>query len=84
MNTITLYHKDYCPYCKSAKALLDMLGWRYTEIEVTDDVRAFSEMVSRSGRRTVPQIFIEDQHIGGFDDFVEYLESQGLLEARAS
>ena len=32
MNTITLYHKDYCPYCKSAKALLDMLGWRYTEI----------------------------------------------------
>lgn len=73
MTTFTVYHKDYCPYCHAALQLLDRLGWEYHAIEVTDDVGAFTEMVARSGRRTVPQIFLGDKHIGGFDDFQHYL-----------
>lgn len=68
MANITIYHKDYCPYCKAAKQLLNLKGFTFKEIEVTNNPVEFSNMVKRSGRRTVPQIFVGDQHIGGFDD----------------
>ncbi|ALO44150.1 glutaredoxin 3 [Pseudoalteromonas phenolica] len=81
MANITLFHKDYCPYCKAAKALLAKLEWQYKEIEVSDDQDAFNNMVELSGgRRTVPQIFINDQHIGGFDDFQAYVKKLGKLK----
>ena len=66
MSNITVYHKDYCPYCKAAKSLLTAKGLPFKEIEVTDNAKEFANMVKRSGRRTVPQIFIGDEHIGGF------------------
>ena len=81
MANITLFHKDYCPYCKAAKALLAKLDWQYKEIEVSDDQDAFNNMVKLSGgRRTVSQIFINDQHIGGFDDFQAYVKTLGKLK----
>lgn len=80
MNNITIYHKDYCPYCKAAKQLMNKLKWQYKEIEVTNDKKQFDLMVEKSGRRTVPQIFINDQHIGGFDDFQHYVKKLSKLK----
>lgn len=68
MTNITVYHKDYCPYCKAAKKLLAAQGLSFDEIEVTNNPAEFANMAKRSGRRTVPQIFVGDIHIGGFDD----------------
>ncbi len=68
MNHIEIYTKNWCPYCHAAKALLNDEGWAFEEIDVTDDGEREQEMVVRSERRTVPQIFIGDVHVGGFDD----------------
>ena len=72
MKNITVYSKDYCPYCKSAKALLESKGLSYVEIDVGHHPEKLNEMVSRSQRRTVPQIFFDDEHIGGSTDLVSY------------
>lgn len=58
---------------------MDSLGWRYTEIEVTHNENLFKEMVELSGRKTVPQIFIKNQHIGGYDDFEAYVKRLAKL-----
>ncbi|TPH15564.1 glutaredoxin 3 [Litorilituus lipolyticus] len=76
MNNVTIYHKDYCPYCKAAKRLLFIQGIEYKEIEVSNDALAFKDMVKKSGRKTVPQIFIGDVHLGGFDDLQARLMSK--------
>ena len=68
MTNITVYHKDYCPYCKAAIKLLNDKGLPFNEIEVTNNPVEFANMVKSSKRRTVPQIFVGDIHIGGFDD----------------
>lgn len=78
MNKIELYTKGYCPYCKRAKATLDNLGLAYEEFEITESAALTKEMQQRSGRKTVPQIFIGDQHIGGGDDFHEALRDGKL------
>lgn len=68
MTNVTIYHKDYCPYCKAAKTLLKAQGIAFKAIEVTSNAAEFANMVKRSNRRTVPQIFVGETHIGGFDD----------------
>ena len=87
MTEVTIYTKFYCPYCTRAKALLDRKGVPYTEIEVAHDPALQAEMQERSQRRTVPQIFFGDLHIGGSDDLLE-LERSGdldrLLDERAA
>lgn len=81
MSQVTVYSKGYCPYCHAAKALLDKKGVAYVEHDVTSDTQKRDEMLARSnGGRTVPQIFIADQHIGGFDD-LNALEQRGELDA---
>ena len=70
MTEVTIYTKDYCPYCRRAKALLDRKGIAYHEIDVTYDESLQAEMMDRSRRRTVPQIFVGEQHIGGSDDLI--------------
>jgi glutaredoxin 3 len=70
MNTI--YTTQTCPWCQRAKVLLDKNGIEYREIDVTTDRVLQSEMVERSGRQSVPQIFFGDEHVGGFDDLVKY------------
>ena len=68
MRTTEIYFKDWCPYSQRALALLDAKGVDYHAIDVTNDVRKELEMRERTGRTSVPQIFINDEHIGGFDD----------------
>ena len=79
MTNVTIYTKDYCPYCKRAKALLDRKGTAYTEIDVTHDESLQAEMMVRSQRRTVPQIFVGNLHIGGSDDLIA-AEHSGELD----
>jgi len=79
MNDVTIYSKFYCPYCARAKALLDRKGVAYNEIEIAHDPALQAEMQERSQRRTVPQIFFGDLHIGGSDDLYE-LERSGELD----
>jgi glutaredoxin 3 len=76
---ITLYAAGWCGYCQRAKALLTAKNLAFTEIDVDDDAKFRAEMVARSGRRSVPQIFIGDKHIGGCDDLLE-LERSGELD----
>ena len=78
MATVVVYSTDYCPYCKLAKDLLTARGVTYTEIRVDLDAEKRDEMVKKSGRRTVPQIFINDQPIGGYDDLAALAKSGKL------
>ncbi|MFN8577836.1 MAG: glutaredoxin 3 [Candidatus Sericytochromatia bacterium] len=79
MAKVVMYIKDYCPYCTRAKNLLKKKGVEFEEIDIThdDDLQHF--VVEKSGRRTVPQIFINDQPVGGSDD-IHYLNSVGELD----
>jgi glutaredoxin 3 len=71
MAKIEIYSKDPCPYCKNAKALLASLGAEYEEINLTEQPDRVQEMLDRAGgRTTVPEIFINDKLIGGFDDLM--------------
>ena len=81
MQKITIYTTTTCPYCVRAKALLDRKGATYQEIS-TEDTSIREEMIQKAGgRKTVPQIFIGDFHVGGCDDLYE-LEKQGKLDER--
>lgn len=87
MNNVEIYTKSYCPFCKRAKALLDAKGVSYQDYEVSTDKKLQREMLVRSGRLTVPQVFINNRHIGGSDDLAEAEESgllDELLELKAS
>ncbi len=79
MPPVTIYTTISCPYCVQAKRLLTHKGVPYTEIDVTADSELLREMILASGRRTVPQIFIGEQSIGGFDELYE-LEQSGELD----
>ena len=80
---ITLYVTGWCPYCQRAKALLDSKRLAFNEIDVDEDPKLRQEMTARSGRRTVPQIFIGERHVGGCDDLVA-LETRGELDQLVS
>lgn len=80
---ITLYVTDWCPYCQRAKALLESKQLVFNEIDVDEDPKLRKEMTARSGRRTVPQIFIGERHVGGCDDLYA-LESKGELDQLVS
>ncbi|CDH47348.1 MAG: glutaredoxin 3 [Candidatus Competibacteraceae bacterium] len=79
MPDIVMYASESCPYCRRARALLDRKGAAYTVLDVNRDPRLWPEMSGRTGRDTVPQIFIGDQHIGGCDDLFA-LDQRGGLE----
>ncbi len=80
MSKIKIYTTPICPYCVRAKSLLKKKGAQFEEIDVFMDSGAREEMESKSnGRRTVPQIFIGERHIGGCDDLYA-LESTGELD----
>ncbi len=77
---VTMYTTEVCPYCVRAKALLKARGvTAINEVRVDRDPVARIAMVERTGRRTVPQIFIGDAHIGGCDDLIELDQRGGLL-----
>ena len=77
---IVIYSQPFCGYCGAAKRLLASKGFEVKEIDVMFDPEQRREMMERSGgRRTVPQIFIDGRHIGGFDDLSE-LDARGELD----
>jgi thioredoxin reductase (NADPH) len=80
MPEIVIYSKETCPYCDMAKRLLAGKGQRWTEIDVEAEPARRDEMIERSGRRTVPQIWIGERHVGGFDDLAA-LDRAGELDA---
>ena len=77
---IEIYTWSRCPFCIRAKSLLDKKGAKYTEYCIDGDESARAEMADRAGRRSLPQIFIDDQHIGGCDD-LHALDREGRLES---
>lgn len=81
MANVEIYTWSTCPFCRRVKHLLDQKGVTYTEYGIFGDEAARDAMVARgtNGRRSVPQIFINDQHIGGSDDLYD-LERQGKLD----
>lgn len=81
MAKIEIYSTRFCPYCVRAKSLLDQKGVEYNEIRVDVDPERRNEMMELSGRSSVPQIFIDDDHIGGCDDLYQ-LDAQGGLDAK--
>ena len=86
MAQVVIYTTNYCPYCNGAKALLRAKNVKFEEIDVTHDAEKRAEMEHLSQRWTVPQIFIDGQPIGGFDDMRSLNETGDLdrLLGRAS
>jgi glutaredoxin 3 len=81
MKNVEIYTGPLCAFCNFAKALLDKKGISYKEIFIGDDTNKMEEMIKKSnGMRTVPQIFIDGQHIGGSDQ-LHTLEKEGKLNS---
>jgi glutaredoxin 3 len=76
---VTLYISEWCPYCQRARGLLTKKKVTFNEINVDDEAKFRAEMIARSNRSTVPQIFIGDKHVGGCDDLFE-LDRSGELD----
>jgi glutaredoxin 3 len=76
---VKMYTTRFCPYCTRARSLLDSRNVAYSDIGVDGDRDLRRQMMDLSGRHTVPQIWIGDQHIGGFDE-LNLLERQGRLD----
>ncbi len=80
MQKVSMYCTEFCHFCRMAEALLRNRGVEDIEkIYVAADQESRTEMIEKTGRRTVPQIFIGETHVGGFDDLAE-LDKQGELE----
>ena len=79
MAKVVVYTTNYCPYCFGAKALLRSKKVEFEEVDVTDELDRRAEMELLSGRRTVPQIFIDGRPIGGYDD-ARQLDMMGELD----
>ena len=79
MPAVVMYSTGFCPYCVRARMLLERKNVIYTDIRVDLEPALRAEMIQRSGRTSVPQIFIDDFHVGGCDDMYA-LEQQGRLD----
>jgi glutaredoxin 3 len=79
MPEVVVYLTPYCPYCVRAEALLERKGVTYHAIDVGNNPALWAEMEAKSRRNTVPQIFIDDYHVGGFDDMAA-LDAEGRLD----
>lgn len=80
MANIIVYSADWCPFCVRAKQLLESKGLKFEEVNVDQVPGAREEVVSKTGHKTIPQIFINDKFIGGFSE-LSSLESKGELDA---
>ena len=85
MSNVVMYSTAVCPYCVQAERLLAAKGVKdITKIRVDQDPARRDEMIARTGRRTVPQIFIGDTHVGGFDDLAALDRAGGLVPLLAA
>lgn len=84
MHEIVIYTKDWCSYCRAAKQVLDQLGLKYEERDVTVDERLYEQMLQEAdGRYTVPQIFVDGSGIGGYTDLMRLVREQRFPPATA-
>ncbi len=79
MQPVTIYTSQFCGFCQSAKRLLSQKGVAFDEIDVGGKPELRQEMMQKSGRHTVPQIWIGDTHVGGCDELFD-LEYSGKLD----
>jgi len=79
MTNVMMYSTPYCPYCVRAKRLLESKGAAFKDIDVSRQPQLRSEMMQKSGRQTVPQIWVGNKHVGGFDDLWA-LDRSGKLD----
>jgi glutaredoxin 3 len=77
--SIEMFIKPTCPYCMAAKRLLTAKGQSWSEVDIAAEPTRRDEMIERSGRHTVPQIWIDGRHVGGFDDLAA-LDQAGELD----
>ena len=77
---VVMYTTSWCPYCERARKLLTRKNVDFSEVDIESAPEKRAEMQQKSGRRTVPQIFIGDTHVGGSDDLLD-LEDAGKLDA---
>ena len=80
MAKVEIYTTQWCPYCHAAKSLLDGKGVPYEEVDADDPATRMAMVERANGRRTVPQIFIGETHVGGYDDMAA-LERRGQLDS---
>ena len=81
MNKIIIYSKDICPFCVKAKEFFQIKGLSYKEINISSSIELQQEMLEKSnGRKTVPQIFINGNNIGGYDDLISADQSGELKD----
>jgi glutaredoxin 3 len=81
MKKVDIYTSGSCPYCHRAKDLLHTKGIPYTEIKIDGNAELSAQVVERSGgMKTVPQIFVENHHVGGYDE-LKCLDQQGKLDS---
>lgn len=79
MANVVIYSKNYCPYCDRAKALLNAKNVKFEERNIDGNAEEIKKLMTKTGMRTFPQIFINDQLIGGFDD-MNALDKDGKLD----
>ena len=75
---VKIYTKDYCPYCKQAKSLIESLGVKFEEIDVTNSPEIIEKLIKKTGLMTVPQIFAGEELLGGYSDIAK-LHGEGKL-----
>ena len=80
MNQVTVYTTEFCPYCQQAKRLLQQKGVPFTEVNLSEKPEELAALKKRTGMRTVPQIFIKDELIGGFTELLALEQSKMLDE----
>jgi glutaredoxin 3 len=76
---VTIYTTETCIYCDRAKEYLRLRGVRFSEIDVTGDAEARATLIERSGRRTVPQIYVGEVHVGGYTDLMA-MDAEGKFQ----
>ncbi|RME17356.1 MAG: glutaredoxin 3 [Bdellovibrio sp.] len=79
MAKVIIYSADYCPYCRRAKALLDSKGISYKEINLDNDPETKRKIMEQTGMRTIPQIFINGELVGGYSELYQ-LDQSGKLD----
>lgn len=79
MGNVTIYTTSTCPYCKMAKELLQSRGYDYEEKQLEFGSEQLENLIKKTHHRTVPQIFFDEEFIGGYDDLVKYLDNQANL-----
>ncbi|RYE43351.1 MAG: glutaredoxin 3 [Hyphomicrobiales bacterium] len=79
MKKVEIYTTQWCPYCHAAKSLLDEKGVSYEEVDADDPDVRMAMVLRANGRRTVPQIFVGETHVGGYDDMAA-LDRRGQLD----